>query len=377
MIEFDWIIVGAGLSGATLAERLATIANKRVLVVEQRDHIGGNVWDELDEHGVLIHRYGPHIFHTNSQTVWEYLSKFTKWRPYTHRVLGCVDGTLIPLPFNLTSIERLFPKTLATRLTEKLISTYGFGKRVPILQLRAAEDDDLVFLAEYVYSKIFVNYTEKQWGMTPDKLQPSVTARVPLVISYDDRYFSDTYQAMPLEGYGRMVRNMLNHKNIHVLLNTSWEQVKQCFPNSRVAFTGAIDEFFDFRHGHLPYRSLRFEFETHALNQYQTAAVINYPNDYEFTRITESKQLTGQTTSNTTVVREYPIPHVAGETTPYYPIPTDDNRALFERYAREAENLKIPVEFLGRLGDYAYYNMDQAVARALTRFKNISDSIWA
>ncbi len=364
-MKVDWLVVGAGLTGATFAERIANLRGETVLLVDQRDHIGGNAWDEYNEQGILEHKYGPHIFHTNSNDVWNYLSNFTQWRAYFHKVLGSIDGRLVPLPFNLNSLDQLFPTSMAERLSRKLVESYGFGSRVPILQLRKTEDVDLRFLADYVYKNVFEQYTRKQWGLKPEELSPSVTARVPILVSRDDRYFQDIYQAMPLYGYGAMVRRMLANKRIRVMLNTRWQDIKTEVAFNRMVFTGPIDEFFEYKRGELPYRSLRFDVETHLVERYQSAAVINYPNEYDYTRVTEQKWLTGQRHTHTTTLTEYPMPHVAGKTVPYYPIPIEINRQKYSLYEAEAEMLRDKVIFCGRLADYTYYNMDQAVARAL------------
>lgn len=371
-MRFDWLIIGAGLTGATLAERIASQRGESVLIIDQRDHIAGNTWDEYNENGILEHKYGPHIFHTNSLEVWKYLSQFTDWRPYFHEVLASIDGTLVPLPFNLNSIELLFPETLSKKLIEKLINTYGFGNRVPILKMREVEDEDLRFLANFVYKKVFESYTHKQWGLKPEDLSPSVTARVPILVSRDNRYFQDAYQGMPKLGYGAMVRNMLKNENIHTLLNTKWQDIKDQIDYGRMVFTGPIDEYFEYKHGKLPYRSLNFKVKTYPKEMYQSAAVVNYPNEYEYTRITEQKWLTGQNHTSTTILTEYPIEHITGQTTPYYPIPTEENHKLFKIYEEEAEKLNHKIIFAGRLADYIYYNMDQAVARALKISRTIT-----
>lgn len=370
-MKVDWLVVGAGLTGATFAERIARVRNERVLVIDQRDHIGGNTWDEYNEHGILEHKYGPHIFHTNSAKVWNYLSNFTAWRPYFHKVLASVDGTLVPLPFNLNTIDMLFPSAMATVLSQKLISAFGFGSRVPILKLREADDSDLKFLADFVYKKVFERYTLKQWGLRPEELAPSVTARVPILVSRDDRYFQDVYQAMPLKGYSVLVRNMLCHRNIGVMTNTRWQDISGQIDFKRMIFTGPVDEYFDFKHGPLPYRSLRFDVNTHDVESYQAAAVVNYPNEYDWTRVTELKRLTGQHGPKTTLITEYPMQHVPGSTIPYYPIPTEPNQATYSKYEQEAQTISDRVTFAGRLGEYVYYNMDQAVARALKLFEDL------
>ena len=370
-MKVDWLIVGAGLTGATFAERIATQRGETVLIVDQRDHIAGNAWDEYNESGILEHKYGPHIFHTNSKSVWDYLSNFTQWRPYFHKVLGSVDGKLVPLPFNLNSIDQLFSADIAERISTKLVLAYGFGSRVPILKLREAEDEDLRFIADYAYKNVFEQYTLKQWGMKPEELSPAVTARVPILVSRDDRYFQDRYQAMPLHGYSAMVRKMLAHKNIRVMLNCRWQDIKEQVSFERMVFTGPIDEFFEYQHGELPYRSLRFDVQTHPVNEYQQAAVINYPNEYDYTRVTEQKWLTGQLHAQTTTLTEYPIAHEVGKTVPYYPIPTEANRNQYALYEVEVAKLENKVIFAGRLADYMYYNMDQAVASALSKFRRL------
>lgn len=370
-MKVDWLIVGAGLTGATFAERIASQRGESVLIIDQRDHIAGNAWDEYNDHGIQIHKYGPHIFHTNSTEVWQYLSQFTQWRPYFHKVLGSIDGMLVPLPFNLNSIDQLFPQAMASRLANKLIEGYGYGSRVPILKLIETSDEDLKFLADFVYKNVFESYTQKQWDLKPEQLSPSVTARVPILVSRDDRYFQDTYQAMPLNGYASMVRNMLKHPNIKVMLNTKWQDIKDQITYKRMVFTGPIDEYFAYQFGELPYRSLNFDVQTHNQELYQAAAVINYPNEYEYTRITEQKWLTGQVHAQTSVLTEYPLPHQNGKTIPYYPIPTEANRELYRCYQGEANKFDGKVLFIGRLADYMYYNMDQAVASALSKFRRI------
>lgn len=374
-MNVDWLIVGAGLSGATLAERIASQRGESVLIVEKRDHIAGNAYDEYNEFGILEHKYGPHIFHTNSTDIWQYLSQFTEWRPYFHKVLASIDGQLVPVPFNLNSLDKIFPQKLAERYTEKLVSHYGFGSRVPILKMRETNDEDLRNLADFVYKKVFENYTFKQWELAPEALSPSVTARVPILVSRDDRYFQDTYQAMPLLGYTTMVRKMLAHPNIHLMLNTDWKKIKQQISFKRMIFTGPIDEYFDYKYGELPYRSLDFKTTSLPIEQYQAVATVNYPNEYLYTRITEQKQLTGQKSNFTTLLYEYPQQHRVGHTIPYYPIPTEDNKELYALYRTEAEKIKDQVLFVGRLANYMYYNMDQAVAAALAVFRKSIDNV--
>jgi len=365
-MKFDWLVVGAGLTGLTFARQMASQRNERVLLIDSRTHLGGNIFDECNEHGVLVHKYGPHIFHTNSDKVWNYLSQFTAWRPYEHRVLGLVRDKWVPLPFNLDAIERLFPASVAADLESRLLRAYGAEAKVPVLELRRSEDPELRALAAFVYENVFLDYTRKQWALEPEDLDPAVTARVPILVSRDDRYFQDTYQAMPVPGYAAMARAIADHPNITVQLGTPFDPSQASQRADRIFFTGQIDRFFDFRLGELPYRSMRFESRTLPVDQFQTVGTHNYPGNEPHTRITEQKIITGQELEGiTTIVTEYPMAHVEGKTDPFYPIPRPDNRALYSRYASLAEIETPHVIFAGRLGDYQYYNMDQAVARAL------------
>lgn len=368
-MKVDWLIVGAGFTGSVLAERLATQLHKKVLLVDQRNHIGGNAFDYYDENGVLVHQYGPHIFHTNAQYVWEYLSQFTQWRSYYHHVLGVVDGLFVPIPFNFNSIETLFPKKFADKLTKQLLENYAFNTKVPILKLRENTSGDLKFLSDYVYENVFKNYTQKQWNLTPEELGASVTSRVPIYLSRDNRYFQDTFQGMPQLGYTPMFQKMLSHKNIRILLNTAWQEIKDEIHYEGLIFTGEIDAFFNHCYGQLPYRSLRFEMHHETRPQMQPVGTVNYPNEHLYTRITEFKTLTGQTHAGTTWTAEFPQPYIIGKNDPYYPIPQEQNKELYRKYLKETEQLGEKVIFAGRLGDYQYYNMDQTVARALTLFE--------
>lgn len=363
---FDYLIVGAGFAGSVLAERLASVG-KKILIVDKRSHIGGNAFDQFDDAGVLYHPYGPHIFHTNSLEVYTYLGRFTQWRPYQHKVLGLVDGNLVPVPFNLNSLQQLFPPSYAAKLEQKLVAKYGYSVKVPILKMREEEDSDLKFLAEYVYKNVFAGYTQKQWERSPEELDASVTARVPVAISRDDRYFGDTYQAMPLHGYTRMFQNMLAHPNIKIMLNTDYREVIGFVPFERMIYTGPVDAFFEHKFGHLPYRSLEFKHLNLEQAQYQAVGTVNFPNNYDYTRITEVKHLTGQNHPRTTITYEFP----KAEGDPYYPIPMPDNNALYKRYEKEAATLAPKITFVGRLATYKYYNMDQIVAQALTTFKQL------
>ncbi len=368
-MKFNWLIIGAGYSACVLAERIATQLEQRVLIVEKRNHIGGNAYDYYNEHGHLIHKYGPHIFHTKSKPVWDYLSQFTQWRPYYHQVLGVVEGKKVPIPFNLNSLYELFPPHYAQKLETLLLENFEFGQKVPILQLRKSSSGDLAFLADYIYENVFLHYTQKQWNLKPEELDSGVTARVPIYISRDNRYFQDPYQAMPRLGYTDMFQRMLNHPNIKVLLNTDYREIMSDIRFDRAICTGPIDTFFDYVHGEMPYRSLEFKFETLDQEHYQEVGTVNYPNDYDITRITEQKYLTGQISPKTTLVKEFPQAYVIGRNDPYYPIPRVENRDRLSLYLKEAKKLNGSVLFAGRLAEYKYYNMDQAVTRALGLFE--------
>lgn len=371
MLKADWVVVGAGLTGAVLAERLASQMRARVLVVDRRRHIAGNVFDRYNEHGVMVHEYGPHIFHTNSPEVWNYLSRFTAWRPYEHRVLASVEGRLVPVPFNLTSLEMLWPRRAAARVESRLTREFGHGAKVPVLRLAEHEDGELRAFGKYVFQAVFENYTRKQWGVSALELDPSVTARVPVLVSRDDRYFQDTYQAVPAHGYTAMVERMLARPGVHLMLNTDFREIKDEVGRARLIFTGALDELLDRRFGALPYRSLRFEMETRQEEAAQAVAQVNYPGTGAYTRVTEFKHLTGQRSPLTTLAYEYPLAHTPGENEAFYPIPKAENRTLYERYRMEARSAMPGAIFAGRLADYRYYNMDQAVARALAVFKQL------
>jgi UDP-galactopyranose mutase len=360
---FDYLIVGAGFAGSVLAERLANGANKQVLIIDVRPHIGGNAYDHYDDAGVLIHKYGPHIFHTNSQEVFEYLSRFTAWRPYQHRVRASVDGQLVPIPINLDTINQLYGLNLTSFQLEEFFASVA----EPREQVRTSEDVVVSKVGKELYEKFFRGYTRKQWGLDPSELDASVTSRVPTRTNRDDRYFTDTYQVMPLHGYTRMFEKMLDHPNIKIMLNTDYREIEGIIPYREMIYTGPIDTFFDYRYGKLPYRSLEFKFETHDTPVYQSAPVINYPNDYPYTRITEFKYLTGQEHTKTSIVYEYP----QAEGDPYYPVPRPENAQIYDQYKALADATP-NVHFVGRLATYKYYNMDQVVAQALTLYRKIT-----
>jgi UDP-galactopyranose mutase len=354
---FDYMVVGAGFAGAVVAERLASVFDKKVLVVEKRPHIGGNAYDEHDRAGLLVHRYGPHIFHTNSTEVFEYLSKFTEWRPYQHRVRAWVDGRLVPIPINLDTINELY----GTRFTSFEMQAFLDGLAEKRAVVKTSEDVIVGKVGRELYEKFFRNYTRKQWGLDPSELDAAVTARIPVRTNRDDRYFTDRYQVMPLHGYTRMFERMLSHPNVKVLLNADYREVESVIPYREMIYTGPVDAFFDYEFGKLPYRSLEFRHETLDLPRFQEAPVVNYPNDCPYTRVTEFKWLTGQEHGKTSVVYEYP----QAEGDPYYPVPRPENQELYRKYERLA-NATAGVHFVGRLATYRYYNMDQVVAQALT-----------
>jgi UDP-galactopyranose mutase len=359
---FDYLIVGAGFAGSVLAERLAVGSNKKVLICDKRPHIGGNAYDHYNDDGILVHKYGPHIFHTNSREVFEYLSRFTEWRSYQHRVQAHVDGQHVPIPINLNTINQLYGLNLTSFEVEE------FFKKMaePVAEVRTSEDVVVSTVGRELYEKFFRNYTRKQWGLDPSELDASVTSRVPTRTNRDDRYFTDTYQAMPLYGYTRMFERMLDHPNIKIMLNCDYREVKEEIPYREMVYTGPVDSFFDYRYGKLPYRSLEFKHETHNVQTYQGAPVVNYPNEHLYTRITEFKYLTGQEHAKTSIVYEFP----QSEGDPYYPVPRRENAELYTKYKALAD-AEAGVHFVGRLATYKYYNMDQIVGQALTIYSKI------
>lgn len=354
---FDYLVVGAGFAGSVVAERMARTFGKRVLVVDRRPHIGGNAYDHPNESGILVHRYGPHIFHTNSEQVFRYLSDFTSWWPYEHRVLASVDGKLVPVPINLDTVNALYDLQLDSDQVEEFLASVA----EPCAAIRTSEDVVVSRVGRFLYKKLFQNYTRKQWGIDPSELDAQVTARIPVRTNRDDRYFGDKFQAMPRFGYTRMFENMLDHPNIHLELGVDYRDVLKRVQFRELIFSGPIDEYFDYRFGKLPYRSLRFRHETLDAERLQPVAVVNYPNEHAYTRVTEFKQLTGQAHPKTSIVYEFP----SSEGDPYYPIPREENAALYRKYADLAAATD-GVHFVGRLATYRYYNMDQVVAQALT-----------
>jgi UDP-galactopyranose mutase len=335
-----------------------------VLIIDKRSHIAGNAYDCYNDDGILIHKYGPHIFHTNSKDVFDYLGNFTEWRPYEHRVLASVDGQLVPMPINLDTINKLYGLNLTSFQVEEFFQSVAED----VAEIKTSEDVVVSKVGRELYNKFFKNYTNKQWGLDPSQLDKSVTSRVPTRTNRDDRYFTDTYQAMPLHGYTRMFENMLNHPNIKVMLNTDYHEVVKFIPFKEMIFTGPVDEYFDFKFGKLPYRSLEFKHDTLNKEQHLAAPVVNYPNEHAYTRITEFKALTGQSHPKTAIVYEYP----QAEGDPYYPIPMPENAELYAKYKKAADETP-GVHFVGRLATYKYYNMDQVVAQALTLYKKLTE----
>jgi UDP-galactopyranose mutase len=360
---FHYLVVGAGFAGCIVAERLARGSGKTVLLMDRRSHIGGNAFDHYDKSGILIHRYGPHIFHTNSREVFEYLSRFTDWRGYEHRVRASIEGRLLPIPINLDTINTFYGLQLSSSSEMEAFLSQLAEPRAAIL---TSEDVIVSKLGRELYEKFFRNYTRKQWGLDPSELDACVTARIPVRTNRDDRYFTDSYQAMPLHGFTRMFENMVDDRRIKILLNCDYREIRHSFPQAKTVFTGPIDEYFDYRFGKLPYRSLEFRHETVDEACYQPAPVINYPNDHAYTRITEFKYLTGQSHPKTSIVYEYP----RSEGDPYYPIPRAENQEMYLKY--QALAARTPnVHFVGRLATYKYYNMDQVAAQALSLYSKI------
>ncbi|MFL5735188.1 MAG: UDP-galactopyranose mutase [Chloroflexia bacterium] len=363
---FDYLVVGAGFAGSVLAERLATQQDKKVLVVDKYPHIGGNAYDHYDASGILIHKYGPHIFHTNSAKVFEYLSGFTPWRQYQHRVLAYVDGQFVPMPINLDTVNKLYGLNLTSFELEEWFASVA----EPVEECLTSEDVVVSKVGRDLYNKFFRGYTRKQWGLDPSELDASVTSRVPVRTNRDDRYFTDTYQVMPLYGYTKMFEKMLSHPNIKVMLNTDYREIEGIIPYREMIYTGPVDAFFNHRFGKLPYRSLEFQHETLDMEVFQPTGTVNYPNEYPYTRISEFKYLTGQQLSKTSIVYEFPCDN--GD--PYYPVPRPENAELYKKYQALAEDTD-GVYFVGRLATYKYYNMDQVVAQALSVYEKIAQKL--
>jgi UDP-galactopyranose mutase len=362
--QYDYLIVGCGFAGSVLAERLASEHGARILMIDKRNHVGGNAYDEKDEAGILIHRYGPHIFHTNSDEVFDYLSRFTKWRPYEHRVLATVRDQLVPIPINRTTLNELFDAGLKT---DEEAAQFLAARAEPVADIRTSEDVVINAVGRELYELFFQGYTRKQWGLDPSELDKSVTARIPTRTNTDDRYFADKHQAMPADGYTEMFKRMLDNPLITIALGVDYQEVRQEIDAAHTIYTGPIDEYFDWRFGKLPYRSLHFVHSTIDAEQFQAVGTVNYPSeDVPYTRISEYKHLTGQKNRRTSITLEYP----SAEGDPYYPVPRPENQALFKRYEALADATR-GVTFVGRLATYRYYNMDQIVGQALSVFRRI------
>ena len=359
-MKYKYVIVGAGLAGLTIAERIATVLDEKVLVIDKRNHIGGNIYDSYNEDGILIHNYGPHIFHTDDKGVYDYLSGFTKWNDFWHRVLTYVDGNLIPMPITVETINKLYHLNLDCFQVEEFLNKQA----VKLEEIKTSKDVALSKVGQDIYEKIFENYTKKQWGIDPGELDTSVISRIPIRLNRDTRYFADKYQGMPTHGYTKMCEKMVENKNIKLLLNTDFSEVCDDIRYDTLIYTGATDEYYHYKHGKLSYRSVNFVFETYDVEKYQEAPVVNYPNEYDYTRITEYKQLTWQKHCKTTIGKEFPC----AEGEPYYPFPTKDCKAQFALYEEEMKK-ESNVIFLGRLAEYRYYNMDAVVRRALDTFE--------
>ena len=381
---YDCIIIGSGIAGAAAARVLAEEQGRKVLVLEKKHHIGGNCYDGKDEYGILVHWYGPHIFHTGNEEVYEWLSRFTDWYAFGHEVVARVGDKLLPVPFNLNTLKMVYGEEKAAVLEKKLVDTFGFGARVPILKLREQQDEDLRAIADYVYENVFLRYTMKQWGQTPEEIDPAVTGRVPVVISYDNRYFGDKYQGMPRDGFTPMFEKMLAHPNIEIRTNTnakdalviSEKEGKVLLEGQEfhgtVICTGPVDELFDCRFGRLPYRTLRFDFEHYDKPDYQGHSVVNYTVSEDYTRITEFKYLTGQKADSTTIVKEYPFAYTGAEgEIPYYAIMNEENNALYRKYADLAAQIP-DFHLLGRLAEYKYYNIDAMAAKAIALARSLA-----
>lgn len=383
MNNYDVLVVGAGFAGAVVARSMAN-QGKKVLVVEKRAQIGGNMYECFDENGVRIHLYGPHIFHTNNEEVFSFLKQYTEFYPYEHKVIGRIDGKLVPIPFNFTSLEMLFEKEKANLIKEKLKQAYPEQEKISILDLIKNEDNVIKEFGEFVFEKVFVHYTAKQWGIPIEEVDKSTINRVPVVLGYDDRYFKDEIQYMPKEGFTKLFENMLNNENIDIILNKNIKDMlhlkeQKTYIEDKeftgpIIFTGAVDELLDYKYGRLPYRSLDLVFENYPQEFYQTNSVVNYPNEEEFTRITEFKYLTKQKLKNsTTILKEYPLkydPNNKKCLDPYYPIINEENLAMYGQYKKEMEQYK-NVYLVGRLAEYKYYNMDAVIARALEISKEL------
>lgn len=360
------LVVGAGLSGAILANLIASELNEDVLVIDRRDVIAGNVFDYEDEEtGIIVHKYGPHIFHTNNKRVWEFLSKYTDWYEYKFMPLAFINEKFVNIPFNLNTIHQIFSPAAAERLEERLINEYSYGSNLTLYDLMKNKDKDIKFVARYVYKYLFKNYTLKQWNIAPEDIDKSVISRVPIRISNDNRYFTDKYQGIPLNGYTKMVENILKHPKISVKLNTEYKSVSGYF--DRIFYTGSIDEYFDYKYGELPYRSLSFDVQKLNIEYYQKVSMVNYPNNNDFTRIVEHKHFLDTKSEKTIITFEYPQKFELNKNERFYPIKNIENEAIYNKYIDESHQTE-GLFFIGRLGAYKYFNMDQVIEEVMKFF---------
>lgn len=367
------LIVGAGLSGIVLANKIATELQQDVTIIDYKDHIGGQCFDYKNEHGITIHKYGPHIFRTSDKKIWDFMSQFTDWHPYSHEVRAMVDGKEIPVPFNLNSLHACFEQEKANQIEKKLVAKFGMNVKIPILTLREEKDKLLAELADFIYNKVFLNYTLKQWGFKPEDLNPSVTASVPVYIGFDNRYFNDLYQGIPKLGYTKMFENMLDNPLITVKLNQKFE-IEMLNKYSYIFHSGSIDEFCNYKYGKLPYRSLYFDFQSIDKPYFQRASVINYPNEHSYTRISEYKYFLNEISTSTTISYEYPQEFEIGKNERFYPILNDENTNLYKKYLDCIKQYK-NLYFFGRLGAYKYYDMNRAIDGALNLFNSHKEKL--
>ncbi len=361
------LIVGCGLSGIILAERLANISKEEVLIIDKKNHIAGTCFDYKKDK-ITIQKYGPHIFHTNSKIIWDYLSTFTDWNPFFLKPLVVIDGEKYNLPFNLNSIDKIFPEIFAKKITSSLIGEFGYSKKINVFDLKNSLNNDIKFLGDFVFEKIFKHYSEKQWSKNIDEIDPEILKKIKISINKDNRYFDDKYQGIPSYGYTKMCKNMLNNKKIKILLETSFEKIKNKVSFDRIFWTGSIDEFFEYCFGELPYISLDFRIIKIKKEFYQEASVVNYPNNFDFTRITEHKYFLNEKAKYTFITLEYPKTFQKNFNERIYPIENEKNLELYKKYLSLAEK---NVFFLGRLGDYKYYNMENTIKRALDVFQKL------
>ena len=362
------LVVGAGFSGSTIARLVAEVIDEEVVIIDKKNHIAGNSYDFVDENGITIHKYGSHIFHTDNQKVWDFAVRFSDFNNYSHKVLALIDGKYPTIPFNFNTMDMVFDPETSKKYQKKLLEKFPPEKKIPISDFCTLDDEDLSKLADYVYKKVYLGYSSKQWGVDPKTLDKSVTARVPVFLSRDNRYFQDKYQGIPLNGYLGVIQNMLNHKNIEIRLNTDFKEINEKF--DRIFYTGALDEYFNYCFGELPYRSLNFEYETLDKEYYQQNSVVNFPSDFDFTRIHEFKYYNNVKCPKTVIAREYPTAFVLGKNERYYPITNPKNTELYNKYlelSKKEEN----TYFLGRLGEYRYYDMDDAILCAIELFEKL------